>query len=98
MEDQIIAILQQLSGKVSQVETTLNLKFQEQERTLTRLDATLAKVDEKLDVNTEMTMQHESKIKSLEKRIAKLETNQRWCVVTVLGAVILAVLAKSLGI
>ena len=98
MEDQIVAILQQLSGKVSQVETTLNLKFQEQERTLTRLDATLAKVDEKLDVNTEMTMQHESKIKSLEKRIAKLETNQRWCVVTVLGAVILAVLAKSLGI
>lgn len=97
-EQQIISLLQQMSAKVGQMETTLTLKFQEQERTLTRLDSTLSKVDEKLETNAEMTAQHESKIKSLEARVKKLEDNQKWVVTLVLSSVILGLLAKTFGI
>ena len=122
MDERMLEILQQMSQKVGNLETALNLKFQDQERTLTRLDSTLQRMDDKLDENQGLTLQHESeiqalknrvqnleanqglvlqhesKIQSAEKRIKNLEANQKWLVTCIIGAVILAVLSKTLGL
>lgn len=122
MDERMLEILQQMSQKVGNLETALDLRFKDQEKTLTRLDETLRRMDDKLDENQgltiqhqgkiqaleaavreltihdDLTVQHESKIQALEKRVRNLESNQKWVVTLILTAVILGMLAKTLGI